>query len=481
MNGQTMSSRRQTTMVLALPPQAVKATKRAEAETPKAALPSTQGGSRLRKFVWLGVLLTLMGTAAYFRLQGAPEAAEDNGRSQTSIRQVIVTQPQRASSGDIVLPATVQAYQATDLFARANGFLKAWHVDIGATVKAGQVLAEIETPELDQELNQSVALLKQGQAEHRQALAELEETKAEIVLAEANVEKAQANLEFAVNQVRRSATLWSSRSISREDYEGVVRDRDVRNAELESTKADVKRRKTNLGTRQAIIESRQAIVRNREANVQRLRDLAGFQKVVAPFGGLVTRRNAEVGMLVTAGSNSGTRPLFSLAQVDILRVQAAVPQSSALGIKAGDRAQVLIPERPGQLLTAKVARTAGAVEPTSRSLLVEVELPNIDAQLLPGVYAQVRFQSPKGQASWVIPAKAVLMRSNGPHVVIVSAGGAVQMQKVTLGRDSGADVEVLVGLQGDERLILNPSDDLRDGQVVQVAQSNDSRAQSARK
>src|SRR5262249_48109473 len=178
-------------------------------------------------------------------------------------------------------------------------------------------------------------------------------------------------------------------SASKEEYEAAVRDRDARAAELVSAKADVSRRKTNLDTRSAIIDSKQAIVRNREANVQRLRDLTGFQKVVAPFDSVVTRRNAEVGMLITAGSNSGTRPLFSVAQVDVLRVHVAVPQSSALGIKAGDQAWVTIPERPGQVLSAKVTRTAGAVEPSSRSLLVEVELPNSKGELLPGVYAQV--------------------------------------------------------------------------------------------
>jgi RND family efflux transporter MFP subunit len=288
-------------------------------------------------------------------------------------------------------------------------------------------------------------------------------------------------VDFAVSQAKRYETLVNSQTVAREEYETAVRERDARNADLQSTKAELARRKANLTTRQAIIESREAIVGNREANVQRLRDLTGFQKVVAPFDGIVTRRTAEVGMLVSAGSNTGTRPLFSVAQVDILRVQAAVPQSSATGIKPGDQAQVTIPEKPGELLTAKVARTAGAVDPTSRSLLVEVELPNPETLLLPGVYAQVRFQSRKEQASWVVQAKALLMRSNGPHVVIVTSDGTLRTQKVALGRDFGASVEVLVGLQGDERLVVNPSDDLRDGQAVQIAGSNDTRIQVARK
>jgi RND family efflux transporter MFP subunit len=423
---------------------------------------------RRRKLASLGMFFVLVGTAGYVRHQSATSAPATSSES-TPLRQVTVATPSRATTGEVTLPATVQAYQATDLFARANGYLKAWHADIGSAVKAGQVLAEIETPELDQELAQAVASLAQGEADHQQAIAELEEARSGLALAEANVAKARANLQFSIHQSQRSTTLLNSRAISREEYDTVVRDRDARDAELASAQAEVRRRKTNLDTRQAIIGSRQAVVRNREANVQRLRDLTGFHDVVAPFDAVVTRRHAEVGMLVTAGSNSGTQPLFSLAQVDVLRVQAAVPQSSALKIKAGDAAQILVPERPGQVLTARVSRTAGAVEPRSRSLLVEVELPNPDRQLLPGIYAQIRFAAARNDARWTIPVNTVLTRNDGSHVIVVGSDGAVHTRKITLGRDTGARVEALVGLQGDERLVVNPASDLPDGQMVQVA------------
>jgi RND family efflux transporter MFP subunit len=291
------------------------------------------------------------------------------------------------------------------------------------------------------------------------------------VLAEANVVKIKANVDFSVSQTDRYKKLLDRESISREEYENAVRDHDSRKAELDSARAELARRKTNLTTRQAIIDSREAIVGNRKANVQRLRDLTGFQKVVAPFDGIVTRRTAEVGALVTSGSNVGTRPLYSIAEIDILRVQASVPQSSALGMKVGDRADVMIPERPGQVLAAKVSRTSGAVEPTSRSLLVEVELPNRDGALLPGVYAQVRFQPQDQQANWIVPGMALQMRTSGPHIVIVGSDNTLRTQKVSLGRDFGTTVEILVGLQGGERLVLNPGDDLRDGQSVRVAES----------
>lgn len=477
MSYQLEAAHRKTTKVFALP------TPKKAVVAPGPAVERNRSASGFRPggLTWLGVLVALLVTGAYFRLQSSSESAAPNAQSDAEDRQVNVLKPERAATGAITVPATIQAYQATDLFARASGFLKAWHFDIGATVKAGQVLAEIETPELDQELAQAMALLKQGQAEHQQAIAELEEAKADVALAEANIVKAKANVEFSVSQTQRSQTLVHARAVAREEHENVVRERNVRNAVLESATAELTRRKSNLSTRQAIIKSRAAVVDNRAANVHRLRDLTGFQKIVAPFDGIVTRRHAELGMLVTAGSNTGTRPLFSVAQIEILRVQALVPQSSALGIRPGDLAQVTIPEQPGRTFTAKVARTAGAVEPTSRSLVVEVELPNRDSSLLPGVYAQVRFQSRPAQANWVIPAKTLLMRSNGPHVVIVAADGLAQVQKVTLGRDFGASVEVLVGLNGDERLVVNPSDDLRDGQSVQIVAAGHSQIQFARK
>jgi RND family efflux transporter MFP subunit len=442
--------------------------------------PKLAGRSRLRTLAWVGAFFVLVGAGAFARQQSS-SGYSDSTSAQDRVREVKVILPERAAIADVTLPATIQAYQAADLFARANGFLKAWHFDIGAPVKAGQVLAAIETPELDQELAQAIALLKQGKAEHQQAIAELEEAKADVTLAEANIVKAKANVDFAVSQVQRYKGLVDSGSVAREEYENAIRDRDARRAEVESTAAELARRKANLSTRQAIIESRAAVVGNREANVQRLRDLTGFQNVVAPFDGIITRRNAEVGMLVTAGSNTGTRPLFSIAQVDILRVQALVPQSSALRIQPGDTAQVTIPEKPGQTFTAKVARTAGAVEPNSRSLLIEVELANRENLLLPGLYAQVRFQSPNAQGNWLIPSKVLLMRSEGPHVVIVTGDGTLRTQKVNLGRDFGASVEVLVGLKGEERLVVNPSDDLRDGQAVQVADSNKSNGRVAQK
>jgi RND family efflux transporter MFP subunit len=439
------------------------------AVAPSAHTTANEPRSRYRKLTWLAALAALVAVGGYFRYQNASHSAEPVSNTPTHVRQVNVTMPERAAPSEITLPATVSAHQSTDLFARVNGFLKAWHRDIGGPVKSGQVLAEIETPELDQELAQAVAFLKQGEAEHQQAIAELDEARAEVTLAEANILKAKANLDYAVAQHQRNASLLNNRAIARQEFESSERERDARKAELASANADLSRRKTNLHTRQSVIESRAAIVGNRKANVQRLRDLTSFQKIVAPFDGIVTRRTAEVGMLVTSGSNAGTQPLYSVAQTDLLRVQASVPQSSALGLKAGDAATVTIPEMPGQRFPGRVARTAGAVDPVSRSLLVEIELPNRNGLLPPGVYAQVRFQSAKEQTRWVVQTKALAMRPSGPHVIVVTANGTVRTQAVTLGKDFGSTAEVLAGLNGDEQLVVNPTDDLRDGLPVVIA------------
>jgi RND family efflux transporter MFP subunit len=428
--------------------------------------------------VWLGVVGALVATGAYLRPQ--PAQSVEPTTETPVLREVSVITPQPTARGEVTLPATVHAYQATDLFARANGFLKTWNYEIGAAVKQGDVLVEIETPELDQELAQAIALHKQGEAELQQSQAELEEAKSDVVLAEATIVKVQANLDFSISQSHRYEKLIATKSVSREDYENVIRDRDAQKADLEVAKADLARRRTNLSTRQSIIASHEAVVRNREANVQRLRELTGFQRIVAPFDGIVTRRNAEVGMLVTSGSNTGTQPLYSIAQVDTLRVQASVPQSSALGINAGSQANIVIPERPGHAYSGRVARTAGAVEPNSRSLLVEIELPNGDGQLLPGMYAQVRFESQQAEQSWVVPVKVLQMRTTGAHVLAVDHDGSVSRRKVRIGRDYGATVEVLVGLNGDERLVVNPTDDLREGEIVQVKSSDVTTADARR-
>ncbi len=412
------------------------------------------------------VALAVAGIAALVSRRGS--ISQPMPESATQLRTVLVIAPERATFGKTTLPATLQPYQATDLFARVNGYLKRWKVDIGARVKAGDVLAEIDTPELDQELRQAEAVWKQGEAELKQAIAELEEAKADVTLADANVARVKAQVQFAASVAVRSDELVRQRAVAPQEHDGTVKDLEARRAEHDASKAELSRRKTSLSTRAAMIESKRATLESRAANVQRLMDLQNFQRVTAPFDGVVIRRLAEVGMLVASGSGTGTKALFSLAQDDVLRVQVAVPQAFSASIKTGDVAEVDVPEYPGRVFAAKVRRTASSVEPASRTLLVELELPNADHFLLPGIYARVKMTSRAAIAPLVVPANVLLMRNEGPFVASVDSAGRVRLHKTGLGRDMGNKVEVTSGLTGEERLIVNPTDDLHDGMQVVV-------------
>jgi len=443
-------------------------------EQPASSTPAKPSGHKASRWVTkvagIVALIAVVAAVVAPRLVRQSQAGTPEGPEQTAARRVNVARPERAAVGELPLPATLQAYQQTDLYGRVNGYLKRWTVDIGARVKVGQVLAEIDTPELDQELEQTVALLGQGRSELEQARAELEEGKSEVQLADANVVRAKAHLEFASAQTERARRLIvrGGGVISREEYDSTQRDRDTRIAELSASQAELRRRTTNLATRAAVIKSREAAVKTREANVQRLRELQGFKKIVAPFDGVVTRRFAEVGMLVNAGGATGTQPLFSVAQVSILRVQVNVPQTYTGSVHEGEKVAVTIPERPGQTFFARVARTANAVDPASRTLRVEMELPNPDGTLLPGAYAQLKLTARQSDATLLVPASVLLMRSNGPHVAVIE-DEVIQLRKVTLGRDLGKQAEIVQGLSGSESLVVNPTDDLRSGQRVQVA------------
>jgi RND family efflux transporter MFP subunit len=382
---------------------------------------------------------------------------------------VDLIRPEAAGTAEVTLPATIQANQATDLYPRVDGFVKAWTAEIGNRVTAGQLLAEIDTPELDQEVARAEAQVKQATADIEQAKAELQEARSEVALAEANVGRAKANLEFADGQTDRIRRLVGTRAASREEYDRTSSDRDARAADAHASQADLARRKTALGTRQATIRSKEATLANQQANVRRLRELQGFKRIIAPFDGGVARRNAEVGLLVTAGTMANARPLFRVVQTDVLRVQLAMPQAFAALVRTGDRADVIVPEYPGRAFPARVARTSGEIDPTTRTVLVELELPNRDGILLPGTYAQVKIDARRSDKAWYVPTSAVQLRPEGARVAVVHQG-EVRLQRVELGRDHGKKVEVLGGLTGREDLVANPTDDLRDGSKVEPRQ-----------
>ncbi len=323
----------------------------------------------------------------------------------------VVSSQKPNEAANLVLPGSTQAIQETALYARTNGYVRKWNVDIGAKVEAGQLLAEIETPEVDQELNQ----------------------------ARANVAQAIANADLARATLTRWQQLVDQKVVSPQEF-------------------DEKR---------SAADARAADLRVAQANVKRLEELQGFEKIVAPFTGIVTARNIDNGNLVSAGSGQ-TAPLFRLAQTDTLRIYVTVPQTQSRSIAPGQSATVSVREIPDKTFSAKVVRTAGAIDPASRTLLTELQLPNEDDQLFPGMYAEVKFALPQDGHTLLVPGNSVMIRSDGPKVLVVDAKQTIRARAVKLGRDLGDKVEIASGLDPAESLVANPTDALRDGAEVKV-------------
>ncbi len=384
-------------------------------------------------------------------------------------RLVRVTQPELSQDSLITLPANIDAYQSTHLYSRVSGYLLRWHFDIGDRVTQGQALAEIDTPEMDQELDQARASLIQGRADLAMAVAELQESQAKLKQGQAEIAGAQAALAFSLSVMKRNEQLSESRVISAQDLDENRRDRDMRQAELDSVEAQYKTREATVATAQAKIQSREATVSSLEANVRRLERHQEFKTIRAPFDGVVTRRRAEVGMLVAAGNASDSQELFAVAQAERLRIRVNVPQAMARAVEIGQEAQVLVPEMPNQKFTAKVTRSARAIDTQSRTLALELELANADHTLLPGTYAQVALPVRRLEAVYMVPAAVLLGRPDGLKVAVVDGQDTVHLRSVKLGRDYGRNVEILSGIRGHERLVLNPADDLADGEQVSVA------------
>jgi multidrug efflux pump subunit AcrA (membrane-fusion protein) len=389
----------------------------------------------------------------------APES-----HAEHAAKTVTVTSPTPASTTSVVLPATFRAWQSAALYARANGYLTAWHHDLGSSVRAGEVLAEIETPELDQEVAQNEALASEAAAAAIQAQAERIEAQADLKVAEAQLARVQAEYELSRSQLVRREGLMKSRSISQEEYDTFQRQVEARAAEVTAAQSDVLRRRTNLDTHSAIIQAREAAAKSRRANVDRLKELQSFKRIVAPFDGTITSRTAEVGMLVTAGKEA----LFTVEDLSRIRVQLNVPQTYAMQTAPGVIATISLPESNAPKVQAAITRIADSVDSTSRTMLAEIELDNTANHFQPGSYAQVTLATPQNATQWTIPTNTIAMRVNGPHIVLVNEQNQIEIQPVTLGRDLGNRVVVSDGIRGNERLVVNPSDELANGLHVEI-------------
>lgn len=409
------------------------------------------------------VLAVLAAVSFYGPWRSGRSVAAESHTAKT-VKVVNVTSPTPASASNVMLPATFRAWQTATLVSRASGFLKAWRFDLGSSVKAGDILAEIETPELDQEVAQAQALASEANAAIVQAQAERVESQADLKVAEAQLVRAQAEYELAKSQLVRRDSLVRSRSIAQEEYDTFQRQLEARAAEVAAAQSDVVRRRTNLETRAASIQAREATAKSRQANVDRLKELQSFKHIVAPFDGVITSRTADVGMLVTAGKD----PLFVIEDLSRIRVQLNVPQTYAMQIAPGVSAMVSLPESKSLPVQAEITRIADSVDSASRTMLAEIELDNSESHFQPGSYAQVTLLTPQSAEQWTVSANTISMRVNGPHLAAVNEQNEIEMRPVTLGRDLGDRVVVASGISGSERLVVNPGDDLASGVQVEV-------------
>jgi RND family efflux transporter MFP subunit len=331
-------------------------------------------------------------------------------------------------------------------------------------------LAEIETPELDQELAEGEALAHEAAAAAVQAHAERIEAQAELKVIEAQLTRAQAEYELARSQLGRRENLLRSRAIAQEEHDTFQRQVEARAADVAAAQSDVVRRRTNLDTRAAIIQAREATAKSRQSNVDRLKELQSFKRIVVPFDGVITSRIAEVGMLVTAGKES----LFVVEDISRIRVQLNVPQTYAAQTVPGVPAQVNLPESSIPPVEAEITRIADSVDSTSRTMLAEIELDNAKNRLRPGSYAQVTLAITHSASLWTIPINTILMRASGPHIALVNEQDQIEVKRVKLGRDLGDRVVVADGFHGDERLVVNPGDELTSGAHVEINRRSDS-------
>ena len=386
-----------------------------EYATPTAA-PTPERG-RLSTAVWVGTILVAVVILAVVVVgilaRSKSERLLKQETFEAAIPTVQVTYPVTSTlSSEISLPGNTQAFTDTPIYSRTSGYLKSWYFDIGAHVRKGQLMAEIEAPELDQQLQ----------------------------VAEADLKSVQANLDLANTTSARYQNLLKTNSVSKQETDVAVGDASARKAAVDASMA----------------------------NVRRLQQLQSFEKVYAPFDGIITARNTDIGALISGGSNSTPKELFHLAAIGKIRVYVAVPEAYSSVIRTGDKAALTLDEYPGRPFVGTIARNSSAIDQASHTLNVEVDIDNANGDLLPGAYVFVHFTVPEHAKSLSLPSNTLLFRSEGLRVGVVR-GDRVRLVRVTIGKDAGATVEITSGLQPSDAVILDPSDSLADGQEVHIA------------
>jgi RND family efflux transporter MFP subunit len=357
----------------------------------------------------VAVLLGVWGELS--RVMARSELSKETERD--AIPTVNTVEANRTDIGEnLVLPGTVQAFIEAPIYARTSGYLKSWYTDIGTQVKKGQLLAEIESPEVDQQLSQ----------------------------AQAELETAKANASLSISTNKRWQGLLETQSVSKQDADEKAGDAAAKNA----------------------------LVNSAAANVARLRDLESFKRVTAPFDGVVTARNTDIGSLINAGQSSGSE-LFRVADLQKLRIYVQVPEAYAAVAKPGLEAELHFTTQPNKKYVAQTVRTSNALDPTLRTLQVELQLDNASREVFPGAYAEVHFKLAGNAESLRLPANTVLFRAAGLQVATVGSDNKIKLKSIVQGRDFGSTIEILSGIDGSDKVVVNPPDSITDGVPVQIA------------
>jgi RND family efflux transporter MFP subunit len=377
---------------------------------------SPRSGKRL---LWFLVIPMVLAASAFFDIQARQQRSQQLAGATKSleVQSVNVIHPERGqSSSDLTLPGLIQAFSQSPIYARVDGYVRTWYVDIGAHVTKGQLLAEIDAPEVDQQLNQARAMLQQ----------------------------AETGLALAKVTAPRYQELIKTNSVSQQE---------------------VDQNNQNLAAQAANVQAATAAV-------SRLEQMQGFEKIVAPFDGVITQRKTDFGDLVNAGNAGVGRELFQISQNSIVRVFVTVPEEFSQQVRTGTKASMDLTSLPNRHFAAAVTRTTGAIDANSRTLTVELDVANPSGELLPGAYANVHFQLPLNVVPLVLPASTILFQADGPQVGVVNSQSQVELRKVTLGHDFGDTIEVLTGVRPVDAVIANPPDSLTSGMRVAVQASS---------
>lgn len=418
----------------------------------------------------------------------------EHGHSQVMARLPVVSTaaPQAApTQRTLTLPGSVEALQETGIYARADGYIKERFVDIGDRVHPGQTLASIETPEVDESVKEARALVltqiatrAQMQANLDKARADLDSTVAELAQARATLIQRQSNESFAGVSDIRWKSLAQQGAVSSHDSDEKENAFKISKAETQAARDKIRSLQSQVVAARARVEAEAANLNVSDANIDAARarenrtgTQQAFNKIVAPFAGVITERNIDSGMLITAGSENSKQALYRVARVDTVKVFVDVPQYASSEIRVGQKVGVTLKEFPGRTFDGQVQRTSVALDSTARTLKTEIHIANKDLLLSPGMYVEAHFNLPRSGRAYLVPTNAVLTRADGPQVLVAQASpnepatvGKIDYRQVQLGDDLGRQIEIVAGLKSGERVVVNPSDALRSGDRVQIDQ-----------